>query len=55
LAPPGWRQLLWLDVTRHPIVEWLARQIAEAFPWASSLTYLAFGNERPVGVSSNVG
>ena len=30
------RQLLWFEVTRHPTAEWLARQITEAFPWASA-------------------
>jgi hypothetical protein len=29
------RQLLCFEVTRHPTAEWLARQITEAFPWAS--------------------
>jgi hypothetical protein len=28
----GRRQLLWIEVTRHPTGEWLARQITEAFP-----------------------
>ena len=28
----GRRQLLWIEVTRHPTAEWLARQITEAFP-----------------------
>jgi hypothetical protein len=32
----GRRQLLWFEVTRHPTAEWLARQITEAFPWASA-------------------
>jgi hypothetical protein len=32
----GRRQLLWIEVTRHPTAEWLARQITEAFPWASA-------------------
>src|ERR1700704_3213486 len=36
----GRRQLLWFEVTRHPTAEWLARQITEAFPWASTPTYL---------------
>jgi hypothetical protein len=36
----GRRQLLWFEVTRHPTAEWLARQITEAFPWASVPTYL---------------
>jgi len=39
------RQLLWFGVTRHPTAEWLARQITEAFPWASAPTYLV--RERP--------
>src|SRR5271154_7168985 len=32
----GRRHLLWFEVTRHPTAEWLARQITEAFPWASA-------------------
>src|SRR6202158_5344310 len=32
----GRRQLLWFEVTRHPTAEWLARQITETFPWAST-------------------
>ena len=32
------RQLLWFEVTRHPTAEWMARQITEAFPWASRRT-----------------
>src|SRR5262249_57558397 len=35
----GRRQLLWFGVTRHPTAEWLARQITEAFPWASAPAY----------------
>jgi hypothetical protein len=31
----GRRQLLRFEVTRRPTAEWLARQITEAFPWAS--------------------
>ena len=26
------RDLIWIDVTRHPTAEWIARQITEAFP-----------------------
>jgi len=33
----GRRQLLWVEVTKHPTAEWLARQISEAFPWASAV------------------
>jgi hypothetical protein len=35
----GRRQLAWFEVTRHPTAEWLARQISEAFPWASAPAY----------------
>jgi hypothetical protein len=45
----GRRQLLWFEVTRHPTAEWLARQITEAFPWASAPTYLARDNGNPHG------
>jgi hypothetical protein len=30
----GRRQLLRFEVTHHPMAEWLARQITEAFPWS---------------------
>ena len=43
------RQLLWFEVTRHPTSEWLARQITEAFPWASPPTYLVRDNDRAYG------
>ena len=45
----GRRQLLWFEVTRHPTAEWLARQITEAFPWASAPTYLVRDNDRGYG------
>jgi transposase InsO family protein len=45
----GRRQLLWFEVTRHPTAEWLARQITEAFPWASAPTYLIRDNDRAYG------
>lgn len=45
----GRRQLLWFDVTRHPTAEWLARQMIEAFPWASAPTYLVRDNDRVYG------
>ena len=41
----GRRQLLWFEVTRHPTAGWLARQITEAFPWASAPAYLVRDNE----------
>src|SRR5262249_11995264 len=43
----GRRQLLWFEVTRHPTAAWLARQITEAFPWASA--YLVRDNDRAYG------
>jgi transposase InsO family protein len=43
------RQLLWFEVTRHPTAEWLARQITEAFPWASPPGYLVRDNDRAYG------
>ncbi len=45
----GRRQLLWFEVTRHPSAEWLARQITEAFPWASAPTYLVRDNDDAYG------
>ena len=43
------RKLLWLEVTKHPTAEWLARQISEAFPWASAPAYLIRDNDRVYG------
>jgi transposase InsO family protein len=45
----GRRQLLWFEVTRHPTAEWLARQITEAFPWASAPDYLVRDNDGAYG------
>src|SRR5215208_3793491 len=45
----GRRPLLWLEVTRHPTAEWLARQITEAFPWTSAPAYLVRDNDRAYG------
>jgi hypothetical protein len=33
----------------HPTAEWLARQVTEAFPWASAPTYLVRDNDRAYG------
>jgi len=41
--------LLWLEITRHPTAEWLARQITEAFPWASAPAHLVRDNDRAYG------
>jgi len=45
----GRRQLLWIEVTRHPTAEWLARQLTEAFPWASAPQYLIRDNDGSYG------
>jgi transposase InsO family protein len=45
----GRLQLLWFEVTRQPTAEWLARQITEAFPWASAPAYLLRDNDRASG------
>ena len=45
----GRRRLLWFEVTRHPTAKWLARQITEAFPWASAPTYLVRDNDSAYG------
>jgi transposase InsO family protein len=47
----GRRRLLWFEVTRRPTAEWLARQITEAFPWASAPTYLVRDNDRAYGLA----
>ena len=39
----------WFEVTRRPTAEWLARQITEAFPWASAPIYLVQDNDRAYG------
>jgi Integrase core domain len=43
------RQLLWFAVTRNPSAEWLAQQMAEAFPWNTAPTYLVRDNDRAYG------
>jgi hypothetical protein len=34
------RELVWINVTTHPTAEWIAQQIAEAFPWNEAPRYL---------------
>jgi hypothetical protein len=43
------RQLLGIAVTQHPTADWLARQITEAFPWATAPKYLIRDNDRAFG------
>jgi len=49
VSVPARRQLLWFEVTRRPPAEGLARQITEAFPWASAPAYLVRDNDRVYG------
>jgi hypothetical protein len=34
------RELVWINVTRHPTAEWIAQQITETFPWNEAPRYL---------------
>jgi transposase InsO family protein len=34
------RDIVWINVTRYPTAEWIARQITEAFPWDKAPRYL---------------
>jgi transposase InsO family protein len=43
------RQLLGFAVTEHPMAEWLARQITEAFPWDTAPKYLIRDKDRAYG------
>jgi hypothetical protein len=36
----GRRELVWINVTRHPTAEWIAQQITETFPWNDGPRYL---------------
>jgi hypothetical protein len=43
------RRLVWINVTANPTAAWIARQITEAFPWASAPAYLVRDNDRAYG------
>jgi transposase InsO family protein len=43
------RQLVWINVTAHPTAEWVARQIAEAFPWNEAPRYMIRDHDRIYG------
>ena len=45
------RDLVWIDVTRHPTAEWIARQIIEAFPWNEAPRYLIRDRDRIFGAT----
>src|SRR5260370_34040741 len=41
--------LVWINVTRNPTAEWVARQITEAFPWDEAPKYLIRDRDRIYG------
>jgi transposase InsO family protein len=43
------RDLVWINVTRNPTAEWVARQITEALPWDEAPKYLIRGRDRIYG------
>ena len=43
------RELVWINVTAHPTAEWVARQIAEAFPWNEAPRYMIRDLDRIYG------
>jgi transposase InsO family protein len=43
------RELVWINVTKHPTAEWVARQITEAFPWDGAPGYMIRDRDRIYG------
>src|ERR1700757_624001 len=43
------RDLVWINVTATPTAEWVARQIAEAFPWNEAPRYMIRDRDRIYG------
>ena len=43
------RDLVWINVTKNPTAEWVARQITEAFPWDSAPGYMIRDRDRIYG------
>jgi hypothetical protein len=43
------RDLVWINVTKNPTAEWVARQITEAFPWDDAPKYLIRDRDRIYG------
>jgi transposase InsO family protein len=44
------RDLVWINVTTDPTAEWVARQIAEAFPWDMAPRYMIRDRDRIYGI-----
>src|SRR3977135_3088910 len=45
------RELVWINVTLHPMADWIAHQITEAFPWDEALRYLIRDRDRVYGAA----
>jgi hypothetical protein len=43
------RDPVWINVTRNPTAEWIARQITEAFPWDGTPGYMIPDRDRIYG------
>ncbi|WJR75896.1 integrase core domain-containing protein [Bradyrhizobium sp. NP1] len=43
------RELVWINVTKNPTAEWVARQITEAFPWDEAPGYMIRDRDRIYG------
>ena len=43
------RDLVWINVTKNPTAEWVARQITEAFPWDMAPGYMIRDRDRVYG------
>src|ERR1700759_1048270 len=43
------RDLVWVNVTKNPTAEWVARQITEAFPWDEAPGYMIRDRDRIFG------
>jgi transposase InsO family protein len=43
------RDLVWINVTKSPTAEWIARQLTEAFPWSAAPRYLIRDQDRIYG------
>jgi putative transposase len=40
ILPHGRREIVQIDVTRHPTAAWLSQQVIEAFPWETAPRFL---------------
>jgi hypothetical protein len=48
------RDLVWINVTKNPTAEWVARQITEAFPWDGAPDYMIRDRDRIYAASSRI-